>query len=56
MFLRTLAEHLRRCMFFRFPPDARWDPERGVVEFGIGVGEYKGVARLPNLTFRGPHA
>ena len=27
-------------MFFRFPPDARWNPERSVVEFGIGIGEY----------------
>ena len=25
-------------MLFRFPPDARWNPERPVVEFGIGVG------------------
>ena len=29
-------------MFFRFPPDARWNPDRNVVEFGIGVGEYEG--------------
>ena len=33
-------------MFFRFPPDARWNPERSVVEFGIGVGEYEGVVRV----------
>ena len=39
MFMRTLAEHSRRLMFFRFPPDARWNPERSAVEFGIGVGE-----------------
>ena len=26
-------------MFFRFPPDARWNPERSVVEFGIELGE-----------------
>jgi hypothetical protein len=34
-------------MFFCFPPDARWNPERSVVEFGIGVGEYEGVVRVP---------
>jgi hypothetical protein len=48
-------------MFFRFPPDASWNPERSVVEFGVGVGEYEGVvrvvpARLRNLASRGPHA
>jgi hypothetical protein len=30
-------------MFFRFPPDTRWNPDRNTVEFGIGVGEYEGV-------------
>jgi hypothetical protein len=39
-------------MFFRFPPDARWNPERGVVEFGIGVGEYEGVVRLSRRVFQ----
>jgi hypothetical protein len=29
-------------MLFRFPPDARWNPDRAVVEVGIGVGEYGG--------------
>jgi hypothetical protein len=29
--------------FFRFPPDARWNSERSVVEFGIGMGEHEGV-------------
>jgi hypothetical protein len=33
-------------VFFRFPPDARWNPERSVVEFGIGVDEYEGVVRV----------
>ena len=33
-------------MFFRFPPDARWNSQRSVVEFGIGVGEYEGVVRV----------
>src|SRR5215813_10167427 len=39
-------------MFFRFPPDARWNPERGVVEFGIGVGEYEGVVRVSRRVFQ----
>jgi hypothetical protein len=39
-------------MFFRFPPDARWNPERGVVEFGIGVGEYDGVVRVSRRVFQ----
>jgi hypothetical protein len=39
-------------MFFRFPPDARWNAERSVVEFGIGVGEYDGVVRVPRRVFQ----
>jgi hypothetical protein len=31
---------------FPFSPDARWNPERSVVEFGIGIGEYEGVVRV----------
>src|SRR5947209_3276582 len=39
-------------MFFRFPPDARWNSERSVVEFGIGVGEYEGVVRVSRRVFQ----
>ena len=39
-------------MFFRFPPDARWNAERAVVEFGIGVGEYEGVVRVSRRVFQ----
>ena len=39
-------------MFFRFPPDARWNPDRNTVEFGIGVGEYEGVVRVPRRVFQ----
>jgi hypothetical protein len=39
-------------MFFRFPPDARWNPERSVVEFGIGIGDYEGVVRIPRRVFQ----
>jgi hypothetical protein len=38
-------------MFFRFPPDARWNPERSAVEFGIGVGEYEGVVHVSRRAF-----
>jgi hypothetical protein len=40
-------------MFFTFPEDARWNPERSAVEFGIGVGEYEGVVRVPRRVFQG---
>jgi Protein of unknown function (DUF1488) len=39
-------------MFFRFPPDARWNPDRFAVEFGIGVGEYEGVVRVSRRVFQ----
>jgi hypothetical protein len=40
-------------MFFRFPPDARWNAQEGAVEFGIGIGEYEGVVRIPRRVFQG---
>ena len=39
-------------MFFTFPEDARWNPDRSAVEFGIGVGEYEGVARVGRRVFQ----
>lgn len=39
-------------MFFRFPPDARWETGRGCVAFGIGIGEYEGVVRVPRRVFQ----
>ena len=39
-------------MFFRFPEDARWNAERDAVEFGVGIGEYEGVVRVPRQVFR----
>jgi Protein of unknown function (DUF1488) len=39
-------------MFFTFPEDARWSPERSAVEFGIGVGEYEGVVRVGRRVFQ----
>jgi hypothetical protein len=39
-------------MFFSFPEDARWNTEREAVEFGVGIGEYEGVVRVPRNVFR----
>ena len=39
-------------MFFRFPPDARWNPDRAAVEFGIGIGEYEGMVRVRRRVFQ----
>ena len=41
-----------RFVFFRFPPDARWNPDRNAVEFGIGVGDYEGVVRVSRRVFQ----
>jgi hypothetical protein len=32
-------------MFFSFPEDARWNDERGAVEFGVEISEYWGIVR-----------
>jgi Protein of unknown function (DUF1488) len=39
-------------MFFRLSPDARWNPDRNIVEFGIGVGEYESVVRVSKRVFQ----
>jgi hypothetical protein len=39
-------------MFFSFPPNARWNPERQAVEFGVAVGEYEGIVTIPRQVFR----
>lgn len=39
-------------MLFTFPEDARWNEDRQAVEFGIEVGEYAGVVRVPRQVFR----
>jgi hypothetical protein len=35
-------------MFFRFPADARWNPERSVVEFGqrLAAWQHEAAVRL----------
>jgi hypothetical protein len=39
-------------MFFTFPEDARWNPELQAVEFGVEIGEYRGVVRVPRRVFQ----
>ena len=39
-------------MFFTFPEDARWNAERQAVEFGVGIGGYEGVVRVPRRVFQ----
>ncbi len=37
---------------FSFPDDARWNPALDSVEFGIEIGEYRGVVRVRREVFR----
>jgi hypothetical protein len=39
-------------MLFTFPEDARWNVERQAVEFGVEIGEYRGVIRVPRRAFQ----
>jgi len=39
-------------MFFTFPEDARWNPDRMAVEFGVEIGEYRGVVRISRRVFQ----
>jgi len=39
-------------MFFSFPEGARWNAERQAVEFGVEIGEYSGVVRVPRRIFQ----
>jgi Protein of unknown function (DUF1488) len=39
-------------MFFTFPEDARWNAERQAVEFGVEIGEYRGVVTVPRRVFQ----
>jgi hypothetical protein len=39
-------------MFFAFPEDAHWNANRQAVEFGVEIGEYRGVVRVPRLVFQ----
>ena len=37
---------------FTFPEDAAWNAERWAVEFGVEIGEYRGVVRVPRRVFQ----
>jgi hypothetical protein len=39
-------------MFFTFSEDARWNAEQQVVEFGVEIGEYRGVVRVRRRVFQ----
>src|SRR5215472_7595041 len=39
-------------MIFTFPEDAHWNAERQAVEFGVEIGEYHGVVRVPRRVFQ----
>jgi Protein of unknown function (DUF1488) len=39
-------------MFFTFPEDARWNEERQAVEFGVVIGGYEGMVRVPRRVFQ----
>jgi uncharacterized protein DUF1488 len=38
---------------FTFPEDARWNPDREVVEFSVILGEYEGTVRITRRVFQG---
>ncbi|MFZ3236621.1 MAG: DUF1488 family protein [Stellaceae bacterium] len=37
---------------FSFPGDARWNETTGAVEFGVEIGEYRGVVRVRRRVFQ----
>jgi hypothetical protein len=41
-----------RRQFFTFPEHARWSAERQAVEFGVEIGEYRGLVRVPRRVFQ----
>jgi len=38
---------------FSFPDDARWNHNANAVEFGVELGEYRGVVRVRRQVFQG---
>jgi hypothetical protein len=38
---------------FSFPDDARWNDAADAVEFGVEIGEYRGVVRVRRRVFQG---
>lgn len=40
-------------VFFTFPEDARWNPDREAVEFSVVLDPYEGTVRVPRGVFQG---
>ena len=38
---------------FSFPDDVRWNDGADAVEFGVGIGDYRGVVRVRRHVFQG---
>src|SRR6202043_2000789 len=49
---RTSSLLPRRSMFFVFPPDGHWNPERQAIEFSVAIGAYEGVVRVGRRVFQ----
>jgi hypothetical protein len=39
-------------VFFTFPEDARWNPDRDAVEFSVILGQYEGTVRVARRVFQ----
>jgi hypothetical protein len=39
-------------VFFSFPHDTRWNPDRSAVEFSVGLGEYGGTVSVSRRVFQ----
>lgn len=39
-------------MFFTFPEDARWNPDREAVEFSVILNPYEGTVRIARQVFQ----
>jgi Protein of unknown function (DUF1488) len=37
---------------FAFPDDAQWSEAARAIEFGIAIGEYRGIVRVPRRVFQ----
>jgi hypothetical protein len=53
-FHRTTEQDSARCTASQppLPEHARWNAERPAVEFGVEIGEYRGVVRVPRRVFQ----
>jgi hypothetical protein len=39
-------------VFFAFPEDARWNPDREAGEFSVILDSYEGIVRIPRRVFQ----